>query len=202
MLSKILLRKCGFGKPKAFSNDAHDNSSLADTEVEHGLQDNSNSQSDKNRSSSKFYIGVEDNLVISGDFSSEKIGDEHSGSVECVGYECIVDSDLSRASENIDKCLVDSNLSRMFDNMYNSQVASIKPEVRPKPKVSSPSLQLHMPSASGQSCSVLGLSPSPMKLLPCVRGSIFPPAQDVVVHRTTKCSRNEDEPQYSLVSQF
>jgi len=214
MISKILLRKCGFGKPKAFNNDAHDNSSSSNTEVEHGPQDNSNSQSDKNRSSSKFYVGVEDNLAISGDLSSEnplQIADEHNGSVECVVSDfiflndaCCTDSDLSRKSEKMDKSQVDSDLSRVFDKMSNSQVASIKPEVKPKPKVSSPSLQLHMPSTCtvfpGQSCSMLGISSSPVTLLPCVRASIFPPAEDVWVHTATKCSRNEGKPESSLSS--
>lgn len=214
MISKILLRKCGFGKPKAFNNDAHDNSSSSSTEVEHGPQDNSNSQSDKNRSSSKFYVGVEDNLAISGDFSPEnslQIADEDNDGVACVVSDCIylndaccTDSDLSRKSEKIDKSQVDFDLSRVFDKMSNSQVASIKPEVKPKPKVSSPSMQLRMPSTStvcpGQSCSMLGISSPPVTLLPCVRGSIFPPAQDVWIHTTTKCSRNEGKPESSLSS--
>lgn len=181
MISKILLRKCGFGKSKAFSNDAHDSSSSSNTEVEHGPQENSNSHSDKNRSSSKFYVGVEDNVAISGDLSlenSQQLADEGNVSVECVVSECMLvnnackDSDLSGASEKMDKNQVDSYLSRVLDKMNNSQVASIKPEVKPKPKVPS--------------------SP-PVKLLPCVRASIFPPVQDI-------CDRNEGKPKSSLVS--
>lgn len=214
MISKILLRKCGFGKSKAFSNDAHDNSSSSNTEVEHGPQESSNSQSDKNRSSSKFYVGVEDNLTISGDLSSENsllLADEDNAtSVECVVSECIfvnsacIDSDLNRASEKMDKSQVDSNLNRVLDKMNNSQVASTKPEVKQKPKIPSSSLQLRMPGAStvspGQSCSTLALSSSPVKLLPCMRASIYPPAGDVKVHTSTDCNRNEGKPESSLVS--